>query len=161
MDSLGLGSGALQDVADLAGGTQNILLRFRRGDSGYVLRRPPRHPRANANETMRREARVLAALAATDVPHARLIAACSDENVLGAAFYLMEPVDGFNPTNGLPPLHANSAVLRQRHGGGHTRRGAARIEADPCRATSNRTVPARGAPFWPPLHRHRRNRRWT
>ena len=45
---------------------------------------------------------MLGALAGTDVPHPALIAACADEDVIGAAFYLMEPVDGFNPTLGGP-----------------------------------------------------------
>jgi aminoglycoside phosphotransferase (APT) family kinase protein len=65
---------------------------------------------------MRREARMLAALAATDVPHAKLIAACPDEDVLGAAFYLMEPIRGFNPIVGLPPLHTQSPEIRHRMG---------------------------------------------
>ncbi len=34
----------------------------------------------------------------------------------GAVFYLMEPVDGFNPTVGLPELHAGDAAVR--HGMG-------------------------------------------
>ncbi len=50
------------------------------------------------------------------MPHPRLIAACSDEEVLGVAFYLMEPVEGFNPTEGLPELHANDADARHRIG---------------------------------------------
>jgi aminoglycoside phosphotransferase (APT) family kinase protein len=116
MDGQGLGSGPLEDVEGLTGGTQNILLKFRRGERSYVLRRPPQHLRANSNETMRREARVLAALAPTEVPHPRLIAACPEEDVLGAAFYLMEPIDGFNATSGLPPLHAGSEVVRRRMG---------------------------------------------
>lgn len=116
MDREGLGSGPLEDAVRLAGGTQNILLRFRRGERTYVLRRPPSHLRANSNETMRREARVLAALKGTDVPHPGLIAACGDETVIGAAFYLMEPVDGFNPTSGLPALHAGSEAIRHRMG---------------------------------------------
>jgi aminoglycoside phosphotransferase (APT) family kinase protein len=116
MDRQALGSGPLEDGVRLAGGTQNILLQFRRGERRYVLRRPPQHLRANSNETMRREARVLAAIAPTNVPHPRLLAACPDERVIGAAFYLMEPVSGFNPTRGLPPLHAGSPTVRHRMG---------------------------------------------
>jgi aminoglycoside phosphotransferase (APT) family kinase protein len=116
MDAQGLPAGEIEDVERLAGGTQNILLRFSRGGRRYVLRRPPPHLRANSNETMRREARVLAALAGTDVPHPRLLAACPAEDVIGAAFYLMEPIDGFNPTGGLPPLHAGSPAIRHRMG---------------------------------------------
>jgi len=116
MDGQGLGSGPLAGVEVLAGGTQNVLLRFARAGRSYVLRRPPPHLRANSNETMRREARVLGALSGTDVPHPHLIAACPEEDVLGAAFYLMEPVDGFNPTTGLPPLHAGDPALRREMG---------------------------------------------
>lgn len=116
MDGQGLGSGPPEDVTLLGGGTQNVLLKFSRAGRGYVLRRPPPHLRANSNETMRREARMLAALKGTAVPHPELIAACPEEDVLGAAFYLMEPIDGFNPATGLPPLHAGSADIRHRMG---------------------------------------------
>ncbi len=116
MDQSGLGFGSLQDFEQLGGGTQNIVLRFERGGRKYVLRRPPLHLRANSNETMRREARLLGALATTDVLHPRLIAACSDEAVLGAAFYLMEPIEGFNATTSLPPLHAGAKDVRHRMG---------------------------------------------
>ena len=116
MDGQGLGDGPIEDAVLLAGGTQNILLKFTRAGRTYVLRRPPPRLRANSNETMRREARVLAAIAGTDVPHPALIAACPGEDVIGAAFYLMEPVDGFNPTTGLPPLHAGSESVRRRMG---------------------------------------------
>ncbi|HEY0651025.1 phosphotransferase family protein [Phenylobacterium sp.] len=98
------------------GGTQNILIRFRRGERWFMLRRPPLSPRMNGSETMRREARVLGALAGSDVPHPGLIAAEPAEDVLGAAFYLMEPIEGFNPTVGLPPLHAGSAEVRRQMG---------------------------------------------
>ena len=116
MDDQGLAPGAIEEAARPPGGTQNLLLKFRRGDRWFMLRRPPLHPRMNGSETMRREARVLAALAGTDVPHPRLIAACPQEDVLGAAFYLMEPVDGFNPTVGLPPLHAGDPAIRRAMG---------------------------------------------
>ena len=116
MDGKGLGGAAISDAVALTGGTQNILLRFSRGGRQFVLRRPPAHTLANGSETMRREARVLGALATTDVPHPLLIAGCPDEDVLGAAFYLMEPVDGFNPTEALPPLHAGDPDARRRMG---------------------------------------------
>ena len=116
MDSQGLGAGPIENATVLAGGTQNVLMRFSRAGRDYVLRRPPPHLRDNSNETMRREARMLAALAGSDVPHPALIAACPDETVLGASFYLMEPIEGFNPATGLPPYHAGSEAVRHRMG---------------------------------------------
>lgn len=116
MDSQGLPSGTIESPSLLQGGTQNVLLRFERGGHGYVLRRPPSHPRMDGNNVMRREARVLSALAQTDVPHPRLIASCATPDVLGAAFYLMQPVEGFNATVALPALHASDPGVRHRMG---------------------------------------------
>lgn len=116
MDAGQLGSGPIESVQPLAGGTQNVLLRFTRAGRDYVLRRPPWHPRAGSNDIMRREARVLGALAGTAVPHPGLIAACSDETVLGTTFYLMEPVDGFNPVGHLPEPHASSPEIQRAMG---------------------------------------------
>ncbi len=116
MDGQGLPRGQIEKAHLLGGGTQNILLKFERAGRSFVLRRPPKHLRANSNETMRREARVLAALKGTDVPHPDLIAACGDESVLGAAFYLMEPVEGFTPREEMPPLHASDPAIRRAMG---------------------------------------------
>jgi aminoglycoside phosphotransferase (APT) family kinase protein len=116
MDEQGLPSGPITHVERLTGGTQNILLRFRRNGNDYVLRRPPIHKRAKSDETMRREARVLAALRNSPVPHPGLIAACGDVDVLGCAFYLMEPIDGFNPASGLPAPHRNDPAIRHQMG---------------------------------------------
>ncbi|GAA3239114.1 phosphotransferase family protein [Actinocorallia longicatena] len=117
MDSQGLPGGEIEDVEQLGGGTQNVLLKFRRGGTEFVLRRGPKHLRAKTNEVLRREARVLSALDGTDVPAPRIIAACPDETVMhGAVFYLMTPVDGFNATTGLPALHAGDASIRHRMG---------------------------------------------
>ncbi|MBA2933835.1 phosphotransferase family protein [Sphingomonas sp. CGMCC 1.13654] len=110
MDRQGLGNGPIGDVRPLGGGTQNILLRFTRSDRDYVLRRPPAHPRPESNETMRREARVLAAIAGSGVPHPALIAACAEEEPLGVSFYLMEPVEGVNAGVALPPSHCTPKV---------------------------------------------------
>jgi aminoglycoside phosphotransferase (APT) family kinase protein len=117
MSAQGLGDGPLEDVAAVTGGTQNVMLRFTRAGRPYVLRRGPRHLRTRSNTVILRETRVLAALAGSDVPHPRLIATCDDPSVLGdAVFYLMEPVDGFNAGEGLPPLHAGDPGVRFRMG---------------------------------------------
>ena len=117
MDDEDLGRGQpLEGLVRLQGGSQNNIFRFTRGDREYVLRRPPKHLRDNSNETMVREARVLAALAGTDVPHPGFIAACADTDVIGVAFYLMEPIDGFTPTGQLPEPYASDAAFRRRMG---------------------------------------------
>ena len=116
MDGQGIERGPIENPRLLGGGTQNILLKFERGSRSFVLRRPPKHLRKNSNETMRREARVLTALRGTDVRHPGMIAACGDEAVLGAAFYLMEPVEGFTPREEMPTLHANNPAVRREMG---------------------------------------------
>jgi aminoglycoside phosphotransferase (APT) family kinase protein len=113
MSGQGLGDGPLTEVAAVTGGTQNVMLRFTRSGRSYVLRRGPRHLRARSNTVILRETKVLAALAGSDVPHPHLIATCDDPGVLGGAvFYLMEPIDGFNAGEGLPPLHADDPQVR-------------------------------------------------
>ena len=117
MSGQGLGEGPISDVTEIVGGTQNIMLRFRRSGREYVFRRGPRHLRPVSNKVILRETRVLGALADTDVPHPHLIAACEDTSVLGdAVFYLMEPVDGFNAGSALPALHAGDAGIRHEMG---------------------------------------------
>lgn len=103
LQSVGLGSGQIDDPLILTGGTQNVLVRFKFDGRDLVLRRPPPRPRPNSNALIMREATVLRALANTSVPHAALVGTCDDESVLGgAAFYVMEAVEGFNPAERLP-----------------------------------------------------------
>jgi aminoglycoside phosphotransferase (APT) family kinase protein len=47
-----------------------------------------------------------------------LIAACPEVEPLGATFYLMEPVEGFNATLGLPEPHASDRALQRAMGFG-------------------------------------------
>jgi len=107
MDDQGLGSGPITAAAPLAGGTQNVLVRFSRDGVEYVLRRGPLHLRPKSNDAITREMAILDALKRTDVPHPAFVAGCRDTTVLGGAvFYLMEPVDGINPTTVEPlPEH--------------------------------------------------------
>jgi aminoglycoside phosphotransferase (APT) family kinase protein len=112
----GVADGVISEIEQIGGGTQNLMFRFRCGDARLVLRRGPRHLRPHTNDALRREARVLSALAGTGVPIPRLVAAEPDESVLGSAFYLMAPVDGFNASVGLPPVHASNAEIRRAMG---------------------------------------------
>ncbi len=104
------GDGPVVDCVPLAGGTQNHLFLLTRADgSTMVLRRPPRHPRPKSDETMLREARVLAALADSEVPHPIFLAVCDDPSVIGTCFHLGAAVDGFNPGSGLEGRYVDDA----------------------------------------------------
>lgn len=110
MDHQDLGHGPIDDLRQLGGGTQNVVVAFTRAGREFVLRKPPEHKRKGNDETMRREARILSGLAGTDVPHPKLIAACDSDEPLGSAFYLMEHVDGLNPLEHTFDEAANSAI---------------------------------------------------
>ena len=89
-----LGDGPLQ-TALLAGGTSNVVLTIDRGQGPMVLRRPPAVPPPGAERGVLREARVLTALNATDVPHPVCHGVCEDPDVIGMPFYVMDKVDGW------------------------------------------------------------------
>lgn len=116
LDTQTVGHGNISNVSRLTGGTQNILIRFTRAGKDYVLRRPPLVPRPGNDKLMMREARLLHALAGGAVPHAALVASCPDESVLGCLFYIMEAVDGFNPTVAMPKPAASDPAIRHRMG---------------------------------------------
>ena len=78
----------------LAGGRSNLTYAVSDGSREWVLRRPPLGHVLPTAHDMAREARVLRALADTDVPVPRVLASCDDESVNGAPFYVMEKVDG-------------------------------------------------------------------
>jgi len=107
------GQGPVAVIRKLEGGSQNNIFLLRRGEVDMVLRRPPAHLRANSNETMVREARVLAALAGSSVPHPELYSACPDTDVIGASFYLMAPIDGFTPRGTLPGSYSTEPSWRR------------------------------------------------
>jgi len=112
----GLGSGPVDDPTLLAGGTQNILLRFSIDEQVHVLRRPPKNPRPASAANLLREARILGALTDQPVPTPALQATCADESVLGAPFFLMEAIDGFHAASGVPDLQLSRPDLRHRMG---------------------------------------------
>ncbi len=83
-------------VEQFKGGQSNPTYKLTTPGAAYVMRAKPGPavkllPSAHAIE---REFRVMRALAATDVPVARMHLLCEDEAVIGRAFYVMEFVDG-------------------------------------------------------------------
>lgn len=107
------GRGPVTSVVKLTGGSQNNVFRCTRDGGEFVLRRPPTHPRPNSDETMRREARILAALAGSDVPHPRLYAAATTPDVLGVCFYVMAAIDGYSPIGGLEGRYATDGAWQR------------------------------------------------
>jgi len=101
MDAEGLpGEGGLAEVTPLSGGSQNELYAVTRGGARMALRRPSAHGIEAGTKVLMREARLLQALAGTDVPHAAFRGATDDLAVIGAPFYLMDLVDGWSPMAG-------------------------------------------------------------
>lgn len=83
-------------VEQFKGGQSNPTFKLVTPKRSYVMRSKPGPaarllPSAHAIE---REYRVLAALAATDVPVAEVYCLCEDEALIGRAFYVMEFVEG-------------------------------------------------------------------
>ncbi len=81
-------------VEQYQGGQSNPTYRIGAGVHRYVLRRKPPGRLLPSAHAIEREYRVMAALAGTGVPVAKMYALCEDPAVIGTAFYLMEYVEG-------------------------------------------------------------------
>lgn len=81
-------------VEQFKGGQSNPTYRVTAASRTYVLRRKPPGLLLPSAHAVDREYRVLAALAGTGVPVARVYALCEDEAVIGSAFYVMDFVAG-------------------------------------------------------------------
>ena len=104
LDEHRLGSGELRAHRIGEGGGSNFTFLLQRGSSWFVLRRPPRPPLPPSAHDVVREARLqLAVRAAGFTRLPTIVAVCEDESLLGVPFYVMEYLDGFVPTDELPP----------------------------------------------------------
>lgn len=90
-------------VERIRGGHSNETFFITRGGQEWVLRRPPRGPLLPTAHDVAREYRVLSALVPTPVPVPRPVLLCSNTDVIGAPFYLMERVHGVVIRASLPP----------------------------------------------------------
>lgn len=85
------------EIVEIKGGASNLTFRVTSGDRAFALRHPTETRNDATANTFVREARLLAALAGSDIPHARLIGADVGGNILGVPFILTEWIDGFSP----------------------------------------------------------------
>ncbi len=81
-------------VRRIEGGQSNPTWIVEAGARRYVLRSKPAGALLPSAHAIEREYRVMQALAGTAVPVPRVRALCEDTGVLGAAFYLMDFVEG-------------------------------------------------------------------
>ena len=80
--------------AKFAGGQSNPTYRLDTPGRAYVLRRKPFGPILPSAHAVDREYRVIAGLHPTGFPVPRPYGLCEDDAVIGAAFYVMEMVEG-------------------------------------------------------------------
>jgi aminoglycoside phosphotransferase (APT) family kinase protein len=78
----------------IAGGRSNVTYRVTDGVTTWVVRRPPLGGVLATAHDVGREARVMSALADTDVPVPPVLHLCEDSGVIGAPFVVMDYVDG-------------------------------------------------------------------
>ena len=81
-------------LARFKGGQSNPTYRLMTPDASYVLRRKPFGRLLPSAHAIEREYRVTAALGKAGFPVAQPLHLCTDETVIGAAFYVMEHAEG-------------------------------------------------------------------
>ena len=82
------------EVRQFRGGQSNPTYWISDGQQCWVLRKKPPGKLLPSAHQVEREARVMRALADTDVPVAAVHALCEDPSVIGTPFFLMEHVGG-------------------------------------------------------------------
>jgi aminoglycoside phosphotransferase (APT) family kinase protein len=112
LDAAGIEPGAALAVTRITTGHSNEVFLVDRGEQSFVLRRPPRTPLSPTAHDMAREHRLLTAFVEhdADVPVPRPVALCTDPEVIGAPFYLMERLDGVVVRDALPEAFVEDAT---------------------------------------------------
>jgi aminoglycoside phosphotransferase (APT) family kinase protein len=100
------GSSGQVVVEQFPSGHSNLTYLVHLGDREFVLRRPPFGSKVKTAHDMGREYRVLSKLHSAYPPAPQALLYCADDSVIGAPFYVMEPVRGIiirrDPPTGLP-----------------------------------------------------------
>jgi aminoglycoside phosphotransferase (APT) family kinase protein len=93
--------GALQ-ARQYPSGHSNLTYAMQLGDREMVLRRPPFGSKVKSAHDMGREFRVLSKLHSVYAPAPEVLLYCDDDSILGAPFYVMEPIHGIILRRDLP-----------------------------------------------------------
>jgi aminoglycoside phosphotransferase (APT) family kinase protein len=97
------GQGETFRVRQFPSGHSNLTYLVQLGTQEMVLRRPPFGSKVKSAHDMGREFRVLSKLHAAYPPAPKVLLYCDDESVLGAPFYVMEPIHGIILRRDPPP----------------------------------------------------------
>lgn len=93
-------------VSQFPSGHSNLTYCVQLGARKVVLRRPPFGSKVKSAHDMGREFQVLSKLHDVYLPAPKVLLYCDDSSILGAPFYLMEPISGIilrrDPPSGLP-----------------------------------------------------------
>lgn len=92
-----------KSVEKFAGGQSNPTYKIMAESGNYVLRRKPLGNLLPSAHAVDREFKVLNGLHPTGFPVAKPYALCTDDNVLGSMFYVMEMVEGRSIWDGAMP----------------------------------------------------------
>ena len=99
-------------LSPIGDGRSNLTYLVNSGDTQLVVRRPPPPPLPPGGHDVAREARLLQALADTEVPTPLVLAIAQANEVLDVPLYVMEHVPGFVITDRTPEILANPASRR-------------------------------------------------
>jgi aminoglycoside phosphotransferase (APT) family kinase protein len=103
----------LPQVRQFAGGASNLTYLLRYAGRDLILRRPPAGTKAASAHDMAREYRIQAALKPVFRTVPTMVALCTDPEVLGSDFYVMERVPGVIPRRSMPPeVGTDPALMR-------------------------------------------------
>ena len=91
------------DARQYPSGHSNLTYSLRLGAKEFVLRRPPFGSKVKSAHDMNREFRVLSKLHAVYDPAPEVLHYCDDASVIGAPFYLMQPIHGVILRRDPPP----------------------------------------------------------
>ncbi len=94
-------AGALE-IRQFPAGHSNLTYSLRLGAKELVLRRPPFGSKVKSAHDMSREFRVLSKLHSVYAPAPEVLLYCDDDSIIGAPFYLMQPVHGIILRRTLP-----------------------------------------------------------
>src|SRR5215470_18305747 len=90
-------------ITQFPSGHSNLTYCVQLGNRQMVLRRPPFGSKVKSAHDMGREFHVLSKLHDAYSPAPRVLLYCDDASVLGAPFYLMEPISGIILHRDPPP----------------------------------------------------------